>query len=80
MRTYYRYGSVEELEQAWLAELRRTKGQPPTYLVSNGRPAGTAVAGQTMARLTAPPAQPLLEAPQPVARLAAERRFELGGG
>jgi hypothetical protein len=69
VRTYYRYNSVEELEQAWLAELRRTKGQPPTYLVSNPRPAGGPVTGQTMVRLTAPPAQPLDDFPrQPVYR------------
>jgi hypothetical protein len=60
VRTYYRHNSVEDLEQAWLAELRRTKGQPPTYLVSNTtRPATAQPAARTMVRLTAPPVQPL---------------------
>jgi hypothetical protein len=80
VRTHYRYNSVDELEQAWLAELRRTKGQPPTYLVSNPRRAGNGVTGQTMVRLTAPPAQPVDEfARQPVYRGRAaedgDRRF-----
>jgi hypothetical protein len=70
VRSYYRHTSVEELEQAWLAELRRTKGQPPTYLVSNTtRPATVQPAGRTVVRLTAPPVQPLEDlSRQPVYR------------
>jgi hypothetical protein len=30
VKTYYRYNSVEELQEAWLAQLRATKGQPLT--------------------------------------------------
>jgi len=71
VRAYYHQNSVEELEQTWLAELRRTKGQPPTYLVSNTtRPANPqGAAGRTMVRLTAPPVQPLEEfSREPVVR------------
>jgi hypothetical protein len=66
VRTYYRYNSVEELEQAWLGELRRTRGQPGgAVLVKNTKPASVTAAGQTMVRLTAPPVQPLDEATRP---------------
>ncbi len=73
VRTYYRHNSVEELEQAWLAELRRTKRQPNTLLAANtGGPAGPPAAtptGRTLVRLTAPPVQPLEDATrQPVYR------------
>jgi hypothetical protein len=70
-KTYYRHNSVEELEEAWLAELRRTKGQPLSTLVaSNNTGAATATpTGRTVVRLTAPPVQPLEEAErQPIYR------------
>jgi hypothetical protein len=67
VRTHYRYNSVEELEGAWLASLRATRGQPATILASRdgvAGPGGPAV----VARQTIPPAQPLLEAPRPIYR------------
>jgi hypothetical protein len=67
VRSHYRYQSVEELEQAWLAHLRATKRQPPTQLARNttGAPAD---AQRVVVRQTLPPAQPLLQAPAPVFR------------
>jgi hypothetical protein len=71
VRTYYRYRSVEELEEAWLAELRRTKGKG-VMLVSNNptvKPASALTTGRTLVRLTAPPVQPLEDSGrQPVYR------------
>jgi hypothetical protein len=69
VQTYYRYKSVEELEQAWLAELRRTKGRPDAVLAKNKAPVDATPTGRVVVRLTAPPAQPLDESPrQPVYR------------
>jgi hypothetical protein len=63
VRAHYRLNSVEELEQAWLAELRRTKRQPSTLVASNGAgPAAASPTGRTVVRLTAPPMEPLDEA------------------
>jgi hypothetical protein len=67
VQTYYRYQSVEELEQAWLAYLRQTKRQP-TLLAQNGHPATTAPAGHMVVRQTNPPAQPSLGSSAPVYR------------
>jgi hypothetical protein len=70
VRTYYRYNSVEELEQAWLAELRRTKGTPAAAMLASNRPttrqpAPAQTTGRTVVRLTAPPIQPLDEGTRP---------------
>jgi hypothetical protein len=66
VRAHYRLGSVEELEQAWLAELRRTKRQPATMLASNtAAPAPAYPTNRTVVRLTAPPVQPLEEPSRP---------------
>ena len=66
-RSYYRYNSVEELEQAWIQHLRDTR-RPPTQLASSRGPAEVEPAGRVVVRQTVPPAQPLLEAPQPIYR------------
>jgi hypothetical protein len=58
--TFYQHNSVEELEQAWLKQLRDTRGQPMQLAQGRG-PAGPAAG--TVVRLTAPPAQPLQPAP-----------------
>jgi hypothetical protein len=66
VQTHYGYNSVEQLENAWLAELRRTKRQPAaTMLAGNTAPANAYPTGRTVVRLTAPPAQPLEENPAP---------------
>ncbi|MFN4259953.1 MAG: hypothetical protein ACK4RK_11725 [Gemmataceae bacterium] len=77
---YYRYRNVEELEQAWLDHMRRTKqapvdlahntqpgAQPAAGLALNTRPSAPA-ANPAMARHTLPPAQPVLAPPQPIIR------------
>ncbi len=81
-QSYYRYQSVEELEQAWLNNLRSTK-RPPAELARNTRPAdGDSAAAKLVVRQTVPPAQPFDEPRQPTFRGRApeeERAFESGG-
>jgi hypothetical protein len=70
LRTHYRYRSVEELEGAWVAYLRNGR-QQPTQLASNrgfGDRRDSGPTARVVLRQTAPPAQPILEAPQPVYR------------
>jgi hypothetical protein len=75
LRTHYRYRSIEELEAAWLQYLRNGR-QQPTQLASNRSPHDRRDAGpsahsptaRVVLRQTAPPAQPILETPQPVYR------------
>jgi hypothetical protein len=70
LRTHYRYRSVEELESAWVQYLRNGR-QQPAQLASNRGAGNWRDAGPTarvVLRQTAPPAQPILEAPQPVYR------------
>ncbi len=67
LRTNYGYGSVEELEKAWVESLSHPR--PQTQLAS--RPAGPAEADgaeRVVVRQTAPPAAPLLEAPRAIVR------------
>lgn len=66
VRTHYRFNSIEELEGAWLAHLRATKGQPSNVLAGRGAPDRDAPG--LLVRQTVPPAQPLLEAPRPIYR------------
>lgn len=64
-QSHYRYRSVEELEQAWLAHLRATK-RPPAQVAQNnglGDPGS-----RVLVRQTVPPAQPILSAPTPIVR------------
>jgi hypothetical protein len=67
VQTYYRYQSVEELEQAWLAYLRQTKRQP-NLLAQNGSPAPSGTNGQMVVRTTNPNAQTSLANGGPVFR------------
>ena len=70
VQSYYRFQSVEALEEAWLQHLRDTKGQR-MMLAANPRPqqpATTDVAARSFVRNTAPPAQPQLDAAGPVVR------------
>jgi hypothetical protein len=60
-RSYYHFNSVDEMEQAWLAQLRATKRQP-TQLAASPAPA-TAAPGGSFLRQTLPPTQPLGGAP-----------------
>ncbi len=69
VRQFYGYQSVEGLEQDWLNHLRNTRpgaSQPETILASNPQPEGhqqSASARVASTRLTAPPLDPLGDAP-----------------
>jgi hypothetical protein len=67
VRAHYRFNSIEELEGAWLASLRATRGQPAGVLASRD-PVGTGGGPAVVARQTLPPAQPLPETPRPIYR------------
>ncbi|HTU23182.1 MAG TPA: hypothetical protein VMG10_34420 [Gemmataceae bacterium] len=67
---YHHYRSVEELERAWVQHVYSGR-QQPTRLASNRGPSDrrdSASTARVVVRQTAPPAQPMLEAPQPVYR------------
>ena len=71
VRKYYSsYKSVDDLEQAWLKNLRDTKRQPTGTMVASERAPEMPVdpASRVTVRQTAPPAQPLLPDSQPVVR------------
>jgi hypothetical protein len=68
VRTFYRYNNIEELEQAWLQFLR-TNRTPPNQLASNhGQLPEASPVNRVVVRQTVPPAQPLLQPPQPIYR------------
>ena len=67
LRAHYRYQSVEELERAWVQYIR-TDRQQATQLASNGGRGAASPTSRVVVRQTAPPAQPLLEEPQPIYR------------
>jgi hypothetical protein len=66
IRAHYRYRSVEELEGAWVQFLHNGSRPQPTQLASRG-PSASAT-GRVVVRQTAPPAQPVLDAPEPIYR------------
>src|SRR5262245_46181747 len=65
LRTHYHYRNVQELEGAWVEYIRSGR-QQSTQLASRG-PTTTAT-GRVVVRQTAPPAQPFLDAPEPIYR------------
>ncbi len=75
-RSYYGHKSVEELEEAWLKNLRDTKVQPDMLMAKEqGKTPGAAM-GRNLVRMTVPPAQPI-EA-SPVVRGAMPNNDQLG--
>jgi hypothetical protein len=64
LQAHYRYRSVEELEGAWLQHLRNGRPQPAQLASSRG----PSTAARVVVRQTAAPAQPILEAPEPIYR------------
>lgn len=60
-KTYYRYRGIDELEQAWLDSLRKSR---PTGVAKN---ASSQADNRLVVRQTIPPAQPVLD-PLPVSR------------
>jgi hypothetical protein len=70
-RAHYGFNNVGELEQAWVQSLRNAKPGPKDELASNRDrrgPVDAEPARRVVVRQTAPPAQPLLDAPQPIYR------------
>lgn len=67
VRASYRYNSVEELEQAWLAHLRATR-RPPVQFAQNTAPVSVDPVNRVVIRRTVPPAPPVLSAPVAVFR------------
>ncbi len=67
LRTHFAYQNVEELERAWIQHVR-TNRQPAVELASGNRRREASPTSRVVVRQTVPPAQPLLEAPQPVYR------------
>ena len=68
-RKYYSYKNVNDLEQAWLKNLRDTKHQPPAMMVASERGDGDSAApSRVTVRQTIPPSQPLTDEPQVVVR------------
>lgn len=71
-QVHYKYKNVEELEQAWLEHMRRTKKQPPQLAQNTPAPAPATAAADNPARVvvrqTVPPAQPILTGTMPVVR------------
>jgi hypothetical protein len=76
VRAHYRYNSVEELERAWVQSLSAARQGAGAQVASgHGRPEGE-TASRVVVRQTVPPAQPLLEAPQPVYRGQAPEDYD----
>jgi hypothetical protein len=55
VKTFYRYNSVEELEEAWLAQLRATKRQPMTVAQNSSPTLRNDTAQRVIVRQTVPP-------------------------
>jgi hypothetical protein len=55
VKTFYRYNSVEELEEAWLAQLRATKRQPMTVAQNTNPTLRNDTAQRVIVRQTVPP-------------------------
>lgn len=66
VQSHYRFNSVEEMEQAWLANLRQTKQQPANTLLASGR--GPNESNRVVVRQTVPPSQPFNDGARPVYR------------
>lgn len=70
-KAYYRFNTIEHLEESWIAYLRNHRpGQGQNLLASNAPKPGNNWANQSLVvtRQTLPPTQPVLEAPKPVYR------------
>lgn len=67
VKAHYGFQNLEELEQAWLNNLRKSKQQPPQEVAGRTVPPGP-TGQQVVVRLTVPPAQPLESGASPVFR------------
>jgi hypothetical protein len=64
-KVHYQYENVNALEEAWLANLRKTKKQRNATLASNSEPAEAEPTGRVVERRTSPPVQPFTDDAQP---------------
>ncbi len=78
VRSFYGYNSVEELERAWVQHVSTARPSVPVQLASGPNRSESNPTGMIV-RQTLPPAQPLLEAPQPVYRGMAPGAYDLDG-
>jgi hypothetical protein len=79
VRSYYRYNSVEELEQAWVSYLRNAR-RPPVQLAQNRpQPVSAESAQRVVVRQTVPP---MLVTAAPIIRAQAEQddRYDVATG
>src|SRR5262245_32128103 len=78
VQSFYSLRSVEELEAAWLQNLRDTRQQPnqDIQVAQNQKKGPAQGASRPIVRVTAPPVQPL--DPEPVVRGAAPSADQLG--
>ncbi len=67
-KAHYQYENVNALEEAWLAQLRKTKKQRTGTLAGNTEPADVEPTGRVVERRTSPPVQPLSDDPRPTFR------------
>jgi hypothetical protein len=76
-RKYYSYKDVNDLEQAWLKNLRDTKKQPATLVASErGGETQADPASRITVRQTAPPTQPLTNDAQPTTRMPTANNYD----
>jgi hypothetical protein len=67
-KVHYQYENVNALEEAWLAQLRKTKKQRAGTLASNSEAAEVEQTGRVVERRTSLPVQPLGDEPRPTFR------------
>jgi hypothetical protein len=82
LQAHYRYRSVDELEQAWIAHLRDNKKAAATTVASAaapGKPATATPASRVVSRQTLPPSPIQVGAPRPVARGVAKEEEDSDG-
>jgi hypothetical protein len=67
-KTHYQFDNVNALEEAWLAQLRKTKKQRDAALAGKTEPVEVEPTGRVVERRTSPPVQPLSDEPRPTFR------------
>jgi hypothetical protein len=76
VRAHYRFNSVEELERAWVRSLSAPRQNPAAQLAAGPTHPPGETTSRVVVRQTVPPAQPLLEAPQPIVRGQAPEDYD----
>jgi hypothetical protein len=78
-QTHYHYQTVNQLEQAWLDYLTKSRRQPGVEVARNTGPAPAVAASRVVVRLTAPPVEPLQAGAGPIVRAQAPEPGQSGG-